>query len=281
MSNENTTQLVTLIGTKPGNLSQIMHNAAYQYLGLDFVYIPVAIPNIPNAHNLERFIEGIRGASNYRGSSVTMPYKEDVILYLDRIDAVAMEIGAVNTFVKEGRDLVGYNTDYIGAIEALKEETELEGKTVILVGAGGAARAIAYGLKENKANVIGFNRTPNKVEDLAERFGLEVGGDLERIKDFKDYDIMINATSVGAYPDINKSIVEEDAIKEGKIVMDIVSKPLRTMLLKLAEDRGCKIIQGYKMLVYQAVPQVELFTGRKVTRDVMKVMERAVVEALK
>ena len=278
MSKENTTQLATLIGTKPGNLSQIMHNAAYQYLGLNYRYIALDISGIDG---LEAAVNWMRATLNFRGSSVTMPYKKDIMRHLERIDPVALEIDAINTIVKEGRALAGYNTDWIGAMEALKEETELEGKTAAVAGAGGAANAIVYVLKQDNANVIVFNRNVARAEELAKKFGLEVGGSLDDIANLRDYDILINATPVGAYPNVNESIVSEKALKEGKVVMDIVSKPSETKLLKMAQDRGCKIIPGYKMLVYQAVPQVELFTGREVTRDVRKVMERAVVEALK
>ena len=137
------------ISTKKSKLGASMHNAAYQNLGANYVYIPIAVTDLHNA------IIGLK-ALDFRGTAVSMPYKQEIIKYLDKIDPTAKKIGAVNTVLNEGGTLIGYNSDWIGAVEALKEVTKLKGKTAILIGAGGASRAIAYGLKENKTNVIVF-----------------------------------------------------------------------------------------------------------------------------
>ena len=168
-----------------------MHNSAYQYLGLNFVFIPLVVTDCKNA------VAGIR-ALNFRGTAVSIPHKEEVMRYLNNIDTKAKSIGAVNTISNDNGILTGYNSDWIGAVEALKEVTVLENKKVILIGAGGAARAIAYGLSVSKANVIIFNRSPEKAKKLAQTFKLEVGGNLNSVKNIKDYDILINATSVGS-----------------------------------------------------------------------------------
>ena len=263
-------QLVTLLAQQPSKLSEAMHNAGYEHLGLDFEYRTKLVTDLENA------IAEMRAARNYRGASVTMPFKQQVIDYLAAIDPVAQEIGAVNTIVHDGDFLIGYNTDWCGAMDALKEVTELRGKKVVLIGAGGAARAIAYGLRMNQALGIVYSRTPGPARDIADEFGLEYGGTLEALAKMPNYDIIINATPVGSHGE--ESILDEAALQEGKIVMDIVSMPLETKILKLAKQKGCAIIPGYKMLVHQAVPQLRLFTGRDVSFDVM---ERAALNVLK
>ncbi len=263
-------QLVTLLAKEPSTLSAAMHTAGYEHLGLNFVYLPFSVIDCRKA------VDGIRAVSNYRGCSVTMPYKQEVMQYLDRIDAVAEKIRAVNTIVHEHGALTGYNTDWCGAMDALKEVTELRGKKVILIGAGGAARAFAHGLRMNEALGIVYSRTPGPARDIADEFGLEYGGTLEALAKMPNYDIIINATPVGSHGE--ESILDEAALQEGKIVMDIVPMPLETKLLKLAKQKGCTIIPGYKMLVHQAVPQFRLFTGRDVPFDVM---ERAALNELK
>lgn len=265
------TKIVASIADKQTKLGPIMHNSAYKYLGLNFVYIPFSITNCKNA------VAGIR-ALNFRGSAVSMPCKQEVIRYLDKIDPVAKKIGAVNTILNDGGILAGYNSDCIGAVEALKEVCRLENKTVILIGAGGVARAIAYGLKKNKCNILIFNRTAERARRLSEDFNLKFGGNLNNIKGVKDYDILINATSVGFFPNVNKSILDKDTVKENKIVMDVVFDPLETPFLKIAKHKNCKIVPGYRMLIYQALFQFELFTGQKTP---FEIMEKALLKVLK
>ena len=136
---------------------------------------------------------------------------------------------------------------------------------------------MAYGLKENQCKVIIFNRTVEKARELAEEFGLEFGGGLEEIKKVKDYDILINTTSVG-FTDINAVIVDEASLKENKVVMDVVPNRIETPLLKLAKNKKCKTVPGYKMLIRQAIFPLELFTGKKAP---FEVMEKALLDNLK
>lgn len=271
MQIDNETKIISSIAIKQSKLGAAMHNSAYQHLGLNFIYIPLTVSDCKNA------VAGIR-ALNFRGSAVSMPHKQEVMKYLDKIDSVAKKIGAVNTIANDDSILTGYNSDWIGAMDALKEVCDLQNKTVVLIGSGGAARAIAYGLKENGSKVIIFNRTPEKAEILAKEFNLEFGGSIEYIKKLEDYDILINATSVGFYPNVEESIVDESTLKENKIVMDVVFNPLETPLLKFAKNKKCKVVPGYRMLIYQALFQFELFTGKKAP---FEIMEKALIDILK
>ncbi len=269
MKNENPRKIVVLLAENPGTLGAEVHNAAYEYLGLGFVYKPLPVANSEIA--LEEAVAKIR-APNYGGASVTMPFKQKVMRHLDSIDAVAGEIGAVNTIVNNGGFLTGYNTDWMGAIEALREVCDLESRRAMLIGAGGAARAIAYGLKKSMASVVVFNRTPEKAEELAAAFGLGFGGGLEDVVAAGDYDVLINATPIG--------VVNDAFLREGKVVMDVVVVPLETQLLRQAKAKGCVIVPGYRMHLHQAAYQFELFTGRKAPFDVMEKAEKAAIEAL-
>ena len=261
------TQLVTLLTQEPSELSAAMHNAGYKHLGLDFEYKTKLVTDLGEA------IDEMRASANYRGASVTMPFKEKVIGYLSAIDKIAEDIGAVNTIVHNGDFLTGYNTDWCGAMDALKEATPLDDKLVIIIGAGGAARAIAYGLKINGARAVLFNKTSSRGIELADRFGFEFGGSLDDLRDIRDYHILINATSMA-----EDSPVPESALKQEAVVMDVVSSPVETKLLQLAKSKGCTTIPGYKMLVHQALPQFRLFTGKEVP---FEVMEQAALGILK
>jgi shikimate dehydrogenase len=271
MQIDNETKIICSLAAKQSELGALMHNAVYQHIGVNYIYVPLTISDLKGA------ITGIR-ALNIRGSSVTMPYKQEVLKYLDEIDPVAKEIGAVNTIVNDNGFLTGYNSDWIGAVEALKEVCTLKDKIVVLLGAGGAARAIAYGLKKNGSKVIIFNRDKEKARNLAEEFGLKFGGGIEDTGKIKTYDVIINATSVGFSPNPKDSIVKSSEIKEGTVAMDVVFNPIETPFLKLAKAKNCKIVPGYRMLIHQALFQIELYTGKKAP---FKVMEKALVNGLK
>jgi shikimate dehydrogenase len=271
MQIDNETKIVSSIAIKQSKFGAIMHNSAYQRLDLNFIYIPLTVADCKNA------IFGIR-ALNFRGTTVSMPHKQEVMKYIDKIDAVAQKIGAVNTIVNDDGVLTGYNSDWVGAVSALKEVCELKNKTVVLVGAGGVARAIAYGLKENNSKVIIFNRTLEKAEKIAKEFNVEFGGGLNDIRKLKDYDILINATSVGFSPSKNESIIDESILKENKIVLDVVFSPLQTSFLRFALNKNCKVVPGYRMLIHQALFQFELFTGKKAP---FEIFEKALINTLK
>ena len=265
------TSLIPSFAAAQSSLGAAMHNAGYAALGVNFVYIPITTDDIKNA------IAGVRGF-NLKGNTVSMPHKQAVMQYLDKIDPVAGRIGAVNTVSNDNGVLTGYNSDWIGAMTALREVTELAGKKVVLIGAGGAARAIVYGLVQEKAKVVIYNRTEEKARQLAEDFGVEFGGSLEVLGSVTDYDVVINATSTGsAKSDPDESVVPEDFFREGVVAMDVVTVPADTPFLKYAQSKGAKVVYGYRMLIHQALFQMELFTGKKAP---FAVMEDALQKAL-
>jgi shikimate dehydrogenase len=263
MNIDNSTQVISSFAIKQSKLGAAMHNAAYEYLQANYIYIPFTVEDCENA------IKGMK-ALHFRGSSISMPYKQEVMQFIDTIDPVALAIGAVNTVVNNNGSLTGYNTDWVGATQALQEVTPLENRKVALLGAGGAARAIVYALKQHHAHIIIFNRTATKGENLAKDFDADFGGDLEAVKGIDDYDILINATSVGFLSQTNELPIQTDAIPRNKVAFDVVFNPIETAFLKVAKTKQCRTISGYRMLIYQAIAQVELYVGRKVPFEVME-----------
>ncbi len=252
------------------SLSPLIHNAGYQALGIDYVYLPFLVKDFKQA------IAGIRGLG-IRGASITMPYKTIAIEYVDEIDQLALATGAVNTMVNNDGVLTGYNTDYHGAVKALEEATPLEGKRAVLVGGGGAATAIALGLKRGGAKLVILNRTEEKAKRLGEMLDAEDFGGMDRLNEIASADILINATSVGMWPKTNESIIPKDILHNRLTVFDIVYNPRETKLLAEAREKGCAVIYGYKMLLYQAAMQFELFTGQQ---PPLSIIESALTKAL-
>jgi shikimate dehydrogenase len=197
--------------------------------------------------------------------------------YIDDIDDVAREIGAVNTIVNNGGVLTGFNTDYDAALKALEEKTTIKGKKVILLGGGGAALAIATGLRKNGANLIILNRTLEKARELAKLVNAEGFGGLEQLSLITSADILINATPVGMWPRINESIVPRELLHQKLVVFEVAYNPKETRLITEAKEVGCTIIYGYKMFLYQAARQFELFTGCQAP---LSDMERVLIKAL-
>ena len=252
------------------SLSPLIHNAGYQALSINYVYIPFQVKYIKQA------IEGIRGLG-IRGASITLPHKTTAIKYIDRIDPLAEEIGAVNTIVNDDGVLTGYNTDGDGALQALEEVTTLDGKKAVLIGSGGAASAIALGLKKKGVKLVVLNRTEDKARRLAKKVNAEGFGGLERLVEIPSADILINATSVGMLPKANESLIPKHLLHNRLTVFDVVYNPKETRLLAEAREKECAIVYGYKMLLYQAARQFELFTGCQAP---LKVMESALTQAL-
>jgi shikimate dehydrogenase len=230
-----------------------MHLAGYRALGLDFTYVPFAVDD-----DLEGAMRGMR-ALGIRGLGVSMPYKQAVIPLLDAVDPVAARIGAVNTIVNAGGRLTGHNTDWLGAVQALEESTGLQGARVLLLGAGGAARAIAFGLADRGAAVTVANRDLEKARHLAAAIG-GAAVPLDSAAFSLDYDVLVNATSRGMVEVDPHSPVPEAALRKGLVVMDIVYKPLLTELVEAARRRGAIAIHGGRMLLHQAAEQFRLYT---------------------
>lgn len=265
------TKICCLIGDPvEHSLSPLIHNAGYRALGVNYAYVSLRVSDI------KRAIEGIRGLA-IRGASVTIPHKTKAIKYIDKIDPPAEEIGAINTIVNDDGVLTGYNTDSDGALQALEEVTALKGKKVVLVGGGGAALAIACGLKGKGGRLVVLNRTEEKAGKLAEKVNAEGSGDLNRLSEISSADILINATPVGMSPETDRSIIPKELLHNRLTVFDIVYNPGETRLIAEAREKGCAVIYGYKMLLYQAAGQFELFTGLKAP---LPAMESALTQAL-
>lgn len=238
-----------------------MHRAAYEALGLDAVYL--AFDVVP-----ERLADAIRGARalSIAQLSVSLPHKEAVIPLLDDVDETAQRIGAVNTIVRKDGRLVGSNTDWLGAVRALERERPLAGARAVVLGAGGAARGVVYGLLQRRAQVVVLNRSLPKAEALAQALGAHGAGSLEDLARHP-CDVLVNTTSVGLRAE--ESPVAAAAIPAGALVMDAVYEPERTQLLRDAEARGARTLGGKWMLVLQAAEQLRLWSGREAPLDVM------------
>ncbi len=249
------TELYGVIGNPVRHsLSPVIHNNAFRRMGLNAVYLAFEVGH------LEEAIRGIKGLK-LKGVSVTIPFKTQVVPFLDEIETVAEKIGAVNTIVNQGGRLVGHNTDWRAALEILGEDVDLKKKKVLLLGAGGAARAIAFGLKEKGCEVTVVNRSREKAEILARDLAFAFRSSLSPVE--PDTEVLINATSVGMYPHAAASPVPKELLKKGMTVMDIVYQPLRTRLLQEADERGCQTINGLEMLARQGAAQLEIWTGKR------------------
>lgn len=255
-------------------MSPAMHNAAFDKLGLDYVFVPFLVKK----EGLRQAIDGVRGL-NIRGLGVTIPHKVAVMQYLDQVDDLAQKIGAVNILVNDNGILTGYNTDAGGFLRALLERgIEPKGKMVAILGAGGASRAISFVLAERGANLIILNRTWDKAIELAERVSRSFGNKIEALPLDKENltkalgraDIMMNCTNVGMHPHVSETLVTADQLKSDMIVFDTVYNPIKTQLLKEAEKAGATTISGVEMLVWQGVLAFEMWTHHKAPVEVMR-----------
>jgi len=237
-------------------LGASMHDAGYRALGLGYAYVPFAV----RSEDLPGALAGMR-ALGIRGLGVSMPFKLEVLPLLDRLDAVAAKIGAVNTIVNDDGVLTGFNTDAEGAARALEEALgDLDGARVVVLGAGGAARAVVHGLAARGAEVLVANRTQPAAEALARAAG---GRAIDWTERAAAGDIIVNATSAGmdTGDGPGPSPLDGAVIRPDTTVMDIVYKPVETRLLAQARGAGARAIDGTRMLLHQAARQFELYTG--------------------
>ena len=250
------------------SLSPVMHNSALAQTGLDGYYHAFRVVDIAAAVN------GIRGLG-IRGASITIPHKISVMKYLDQVDSLAAEIGAVNTVVNRKNVLHGYNSDCAGAIEALTEKTLISGKDVAVVGAGGGARAVGFGIKQAGGSLTIINRSRARGEKLAADLDCEFipHSDVDRLP----FHIIVNATSAGMTPHADSVPLNTDLLESGMVVMDLVYNPLKTRFLAEAEKSGCLTIDGVAMFVHQGAVQFELWTSKKAP---VKIMRRVVLDEL-
>ncbi len=249
------------------SMSPLVHNMLFNEFGVNAVYLAFEINDIKKGVDSMRTL-GIKGAS------ITIPFKEDILKHLDEIDEAAHNIGAVNTVINKDGYLVGYNTDCAGAVEPLKEiVSSLKNKRVCILGAGGAARAVAFGIKKEGGDVTIVNRSKNRGKQLS----MEVNGKFLTLSEFNDLmlisaytDILINTTSVGMTPNIDESPVNSKILHKNMTVMDIIYNPLKTELLKDAELAGCTTVDGLSMFIHQGAAQFEMFTGFKASHNFMR-----------
>jgi shikimate dehydrogenase len=255
-------------------LSPIMHNAAFNALKLDYSFLAFKV----KPAELENAANGIR-ALNIRGLNVTMPHKSAILKFLDRVDLSAQIINSVNTVLNKESKLFGFNTDGVGALKALRENgVELKGRKVLLLGAGGAARAIAYTMAKEADELAVLNRTLKPAQDLAkllEKLANKkiFAGSLspkEIQQNLQDSDILINATSIGMKPKAEESLVAPKLLRSNLAVMDIVYNPIETKLAKEAQAAGAKVVSGVEMLIYQGAASFEIWTGKSAPVEVMR-----------
>lgn len=275
------TEVFGVIGDPIGHsLSPVIHNAAFAHLGLNKVYVPFRVPKA----EVEQFINDAPRLG-LKGLSVTIPHKETVIKKLSKVDGAVRSVGAANTIVWSGDQVVGYNTDYRASMDALEEvlvggadrpyQNQLRGKTALLLGAGGVSRSIAHGLKRREANVIIANRTASRADQLAKRVGCKAIDWDARHTVLAD--IIVNGTSIGMHPNVDESPYEGRRLKPSMVVFDTVYNPESTLLLKEARARSCRIVSGMDMFIRQAALQFTLFTGLEAPYEVMhEALRRAI-----
>jgi shikimate dehydrogenase len=250
------------------SLGPVMHNTALSDVGYNGAYLAFRVKDIGKA------VTGIK-ALGIKGVSITIPHKVSVMDFLDELDDTARKIGAVNTIVNREGVLTGYNSDGIGAVKALFERTTIKDKSVVILGAGGAARAIGFAVISEGGQVTVINRTPVTGEKLAK----DLGADFQPISKLSQTacHILINTTPVGMYPGIDAMPIRKQDLDKTMVVMDIVYNPLKTRFLREAESIGCRTIDGVSMFVYQGTFQFELWTGMRAPVEIMK---KAVLNAL-
>jgi shikimate dehydrogenase len=276
------TRLCAVIGNPVAHsLSPALHNAAFNALGLDYVYTAFRVEDLKSA------MAGMRALENFRGMSVTIPHKIEVIDYLDEVDDIDRSIGSVNTVINENGRLCGSGTDGPGALKAIIDAgVNPDASTVLMLGAGGASRAIAFTLARStrisKLVMMDINEPMlgALAADLRSGTNVAVEADLlvpETISArVPEADIIINCTPVGMHPKEDSSLVPPGLFRRGQVVFDVVYTPLETKLLREAAANGCIVISGVEMFINQAVLQFEKFTGADAPVDVMRkvIMER-------
>jgi shikimate dehydrogenase len=244
-----------------------MHNAALADLSHDGHYSAFCV------YDLAAAMAGIRGM-DIRGVSVTIPYKVTVMELLDNVDADALNIGAVNTIINDNGRIIGFNTDWRGLVLTLKETMTIKDKKFVIIGAGGTARAAAYGIIKEGGTPIIANRLSEKGKILSAKFHCRFYPLAEVGKIAAD--CLINTTPVGMYPHVDESPVDAGVLAGYKYVMDVIYNPLKTKLLQDAEMLGCHTFSGLDMFVHQGAEQLKLWTGKEPNRGLMKkvVLER-------
>ena len=270
------TRIVGVIGWPiEHSVSPAMHNAAFRALGLDWCYLPFAVPP---AHVADA-LASVRGLG-LRGINVTVPHKQAVSALVDELTPEARAIGAVNTVLVRGERLVGHNTDAAGFLRALREAGFApEGCSALVLGAGGAARAAVYALARVGARVVLLNRTPQRADALVADLRavvkgarLEAGGlDAQTAQqEASRCQLVVNATSLGMWPQVETSPwPEEVAFPAGVLLFDLVYNPRQTRFVRLARESGARAVDGLRMLVHQGAEAFALWTGAAPPVEIM------------
>jgi shikimate dehydrogenase len=259
-----------LFGNPVGHsLSPLMHNAAFGALGVRASYAAHCVENLDLSVRLIR-------EKPLAGVSVTLPVKGAVMAFLDEVDDDARDIGAVNTVKNEGGRLKGSNTDWMGLTAAMQEHFPLAGKTIAVLGAGGAARAAVYGILRKGGIPIVYNRSRERAESLARWFGCEAQplaslGETEA-------DALINATPVGMHTLVDETPVDQRHLPRFRWVMETIYNPLETRLLREAKTAGCEVITGLSMFVRQGAEQIRIWTGLEPPVELMTRVVRTALE---
>lgn len=277
------TMVFAVIGDPIGHsLSPVVHNAAFRQLDINAVYVPFRVPR----EHLAQFLEDAP-ALGIQGISVTIPHKEAVLKKLTATDGSMTGISAANTVLLKNGQIIGYNTDYQAGLDSLKQALDehhgridprgesLKNQTALVLGAGGAAKAIAYGLKQLGANVVIAGRTPQRAQQLADSLECKTLDWSNRYSLMPD--VIVNCTPVGMHPNVDATPYDKHHLRPSMIVFDTVYNPENTLLVKEARSQSCTVITGVEMFVRQACLQFQLFTGREAPSDLMRdVLKRAI-----
>ena len=254
------------------SLSPAMHNTAYKDCDIDnkFIFDKITVKE----EELEEFIFDLKcinkKTNSFVGLTCTMPYKQNIIKYLDNLKEEAKIIGAVNSVLIKDNKFMGYNTDWYGIERPFTEKgINLTKKKVAIIGAGGASRSAIYAFKKNNSIVNIFNRTKEKADSLAREFNCN-SYNLQDINVVRDSDIIVNTTNVGMGELENISPINTDILNKNHIIFDCIYKPKETLLIQKAKKVGTTIIYGWEMLLYQGVKQFEIYTNIKPNVDVMR-----------
>ncbi len=256
------------------SMSPTMWNPALHELGLDYVYVAFDV----HPDNLKKAVDAFR-ALDIKGINVTIPHKENIIKYLDEIDPIAEKMGAINTIKNENGYLKARNTDAGGAKKSLVDAGfAISGSNILIIGSGGVARALCYTLSEEAEKIVLIDIIEEKAVNLAkevkERMNSNIIGKMSNeaiIKEeIKNTDILVNATSLGMYPKLDVTPVSKDLLHSDLFVFDVIYNPLETLLMKEANEIGCKTLSGLDMLVNQGVLAFEWWTGKTPNSSTMK-----------
>ncbi|KAL4564851.1 hypothetical protein LXL04_028924 [Taraxacum kok-saghyz] len=272
------TKVFGIIGKPVGHSkSPLLYNQAFRSVGFNGVYVHMLVDNVKN------FLDTY-SSTDFAGFSCTIPHKEAVVQCCDEVDPVAKSIGAVNCVVRREKDgkLYGCNTDYVGAISAIEDAlrgsggvqnggSPLDGRLFVVIGAGGAGKALAYGAKEKGARIVIANRTYDRARELAEI----IGGEAISLGDLSSYGpeqgmILANTTSIGMQPNINETPISREALKSYALVFDAVYTPKITRLLREAGECGAIVVTGVEMFIGQAYEQYERFTGLPAPKELFR-----------